>query len=71
MMDEDKWRDFDVDGELAVIEGDERKDMDSYLEMLDWVIRRTYEISVNSPEEYDELNIKDKAKLDDVHRIWM
>lgn len=59
------------DGQLTVIEGDEQIEMDSYLELLDWTIQRTYEIAVNSPEEYENLSEEDRAKLDRVHEIWM
>ena len=58
-------------GRLIVLEGDTSNEMGSYLELLDYAIRQTYEICVNSPEEYDDLTDEQKAKLDKVHEIWL
>ena len=60
-----------MDGGLILIEGDVSSEMGSYLELLDYAIRQTYEICVNSPEEYDDLTDEQKAKLDKVHEIWL
>ena len=57
--------------ELYVTEGDTKKVFMSYLELLEWAVGRTYEISVNSPEEYDALTEDERERLDQTHAIWM
>ena len=56
---------------LAVLEGDTEREFDSYLELLDWAVRRTYEICVNSPEEYDDLTEEERDVLDKIHELWI
>ena len=60
-----------MEGRLVVIEGKMRTRMESYWELLDYAIKQTYEICVNSPEEYDDLTEEEREKLDKVHDLWM
>jgi len=55
---------------LVVVENGQYRHFKSYLEMMDWMIEQTFEIAVNSPEEYDALDAKERRKLDAVHDAW-
>ena len=73
----DLYRDDSKEGgkveepKLALVEGDTVTEFESYTELLNHVITQTYEISVNSPEEYDLLDEKDRSRLEAVHNAWL
>lgn len=60
-----------MEDKLILIEGDQATEMESYVDLLDHVIKQTFEIAVNSPEEYEDLDMETRAKLDTIHRIWL
>jgi len=74
---DDGWRLIEPDcgfrareGQLVLVEGSQYKKYGSYWELLDDVIHRTFDISVNSPEEYEVLDMDERKKLDAVHAAW-
>jgi dsDNA-specific endonuclease/ATPase MutS2 len=56
---------------IVVVERAERRFFNNYMELLEWAVRQTYEITVNSPEEYDALTMAEREKLDATHEIWL
>ncbi len=75
---DDGWREFKPkefisgkEGQLVLVDGAHFKRFGSYWELLDDVIHRTFDICVNSPEEYEALELAEREKLDAVHNAWM
>ena len=56
---------------LVLIEGSETLEFRSYMELLDHVIKQTFEICVNSPEEEDLLTDSERSRLEGVHNAWL
>jgi len=55
---------------LTVVENGRYRHFKSYWELLDWLVHRSFDISVNSPEEYDVLGLDERKKLDGVFDAW-
>ena len=56
---------------LVLVEGSETLEFRSYMELLDHVIKQTFEICVNSPEEEDMLTEDERSRLEGVHNAWL